>query len=217
MVYVLRFETRKKGFFKVGISTKISTRMSDLQTACPFKLSLVALRSGHRKEERALHKAMDKYRTSGEWFQDNDATREILDIPQIPLDTSKASPLNSLLYFMEINKKYSFDANLICELFKVDFYNLKNLYHRHGERSPVRIECVQSEDLERINFIGEIRDRYTDIISSSEFFNSQFGGYERFNSYHSRITPFNKHLIPKKWLEPKYPYTYFFQPDELTD
>jgi hypothetical protein len=213
MIYVLRFENRKKGFFKVGISTKLSTRISDLQTACPFKLTLIALRPGGRKEEKAFHKRMDEFRTNGEWFKDTPETREILNIPDGPLFDHKISSLNALLSFMQVNKEYSFDPDLLCEAFNVDYHKLIDLYHRRRECSPIRIECVNHEDFERINYTGDKQEKYLNVIAYSEFFDAIFGGYERFNNYHSRITPFNKHMIPKKWLEPKYPSTYFFAPE----
>lgn len=209
MIYVLRFENQKRGYFKVGISTNLPLRISDIQTACPFKLALIALRPGHRKEEKALHKQMEKFRTNGEWFQDVPLTRESLNISKPLPVVFKGSPLNSVLSFMEANADYSFDSKMICEVFGLDYYKLQELYHGHKGNSPVRIEALYREDLERINYVGTSADKHVSVISHVDNFNAQLGGYERFNAYHSRITPFNKKLVPKKWLEPKYPYTYF--------
>lgn len=212
MIYVLNGQYKKVSVFKVGFSLNPIRRIPDIQTNCPFKLSLVALRSGTLKDERAFHKLLVKFKTNGEWFQDTPETRAILDIPNGLLVDHKKSPLGSLISFMETNRNYSFNVELICNVFKLDYHRLDSYYHQGGETSPIRIEGIDNEDLQRINYVGKLGvNGYVNVVSHCSLFNEQIGGYERFHNYHSRITPFNKHLIPEKWLEPKYPYTYFLR------
>mgnify|MGYP001585986666 CR=1 FL=1 len=56
-------------FIKIGKTTgSPSARISQLQTGCPFHITLIAYIRGGIKEESQLHKRFKKYKTHGEWF-----------------------------------------------------------------------------------------------------------------------------------------------------
>jgi len=67
---VLANSPYKMNLVKIGVSSNVKKRMSQIQTNCPYKLSLIAEAKtndafGH---ERALHDQYKKYRLEGEWF-----------------------------------------------------------------------------------------------------------------------------------------------------
>lgn len=66
-VYVVRGGFRH---IKIGISSDVQRRLGSIQTGCPFPVKLLGQwRTPHaRKVEKAAHKALMKYRTTGEWF-----------------------------------------------------------------------------------------------------------------------------------------------------
>lgn len=65
IVYVLRAGP----FIKIGKATGTPTsRISDLQTGCPYRIELVGYFAGGVKEEIELHRKFAAHRSSGEWF-----------------------------------------------------------------------------------------------------------------------------------------------------
>lgn len=55
---------------KIGFtSSKVSKRLSTIQTSHPYKLELLAEVPGDRKFEKSLHKKFERYRLNGEWFR----------------------------------------------------------------------------------------------------------------------------------------------------
>ena len=48
---------------------KLEKRLKELQTGCPEKLEIKLVIDGGEDKERMLHKALNKYRYRGEWFQ----------------------------------------------------------------------------------------------------------------------------------------------------
>lgn len=75
------------GLVKIGIATNINFRISELQTANPFTLKLIASRDFSskqeaRKYESSLHKLYRPQRVNGEWFQlaDADALAEFIHL-----------------------------------------------------------------------------------------------------------------------------------------
>lgn len=55
---------------KIGISNNLKNRLVGIQTGCPFPIKLARhWDTPHaRKIEKAAHRALVKYRTTGEWF-----------------------------------------------------------------------------------------------------------------------------------------------------
>ena len=58
-------------YVKVGYSANVGARMSQLQTASPFPLSLISTQesSNMRADELAWHRKLAQYHVRGEWFQ----------------------------------------------------------------------------------------------------------------------------------------------------
>lgn len=69
-VYVIGFGP----YVKIGMTTNVDLRMTNLQTPEPVKL--FALIDGWRREELELHKRFAEYRLQGEWFLKKDALAE---------------------------------------------------------------------------------------------------------------------------------------------
>lgn len=68
MVYVIG--TPYLEVVKIGISRSFKQRFSNIQTACPFNLSLwLGIRSPRPKEiEAVLHEKFSEWNVRGEWF-----------------------------------------------------------------------------------------------------------------------------------------------------
>jgi hypothetical protein len=72
-VYVVGFGP----YVKIGITTNLDLRMSNLQTPEPVKL--YALIDGWRREEMQIHGRFAEHRLQGEWFLKKDALSEWID------------------------------------------------------------------------------------------------------------------------------------------
>lgn len=56
------------GPIKIGFTANLDYRMEHLQTACPYKLELLATVKGGLGTERELHTRFAEHRIRGEWF-----------------------------------------------------------------------------------------------------------------------------------------------------
>jgi len=56
-------------FLKIGYATDIGKRIRELQTGCPYPISLVASIQGDRTAEGCLHRQFKSLRVNGEWFR----------------------------------------------------------------------------------------------------------------------------------------------------
>jgi Meiotically up-regulated gene 113 len=56
-------------YTKIGKADEPKKRLKELQTGCPEKLEIKLVIDGGEDKERMLHKALNKYRFRGEWFQ----------------------------------------------------------------------------------------------------------------------------------------------------
>jgi hypothetical protein len=61
-------QSGETGAIKIGRTSDIETRISSLQTGCPYPLRLILLVEGYGHIERELHHKLRSYRTQGEWF-----------------------------------------------------------------------------------------------------------------------------------------------------
>ena len=60
----------KHGFVKIGYSNNPEKRIKQIQTGCPFPVTIIRTWQGMgRKEEKLMHRAYSKYKTVGEWFK----------------------------------------------------------------------------------------------------------------------------------------------------
>lgn len=55
-------------YLKIGYTSDINKRITDLQVSCPVKLTLVGLIDGDMVDESALHEKFRKFHSHGEWF-----------------------------------------------------------------------------------------------------------------------------------------------------
>lgn len=63
------------GRVKIGYSTDVKSRMYQLATSAPRRLTLIATIPGSPQFERAIHRHLAAHRTNGEWFTDCAAVR----------------------------------------------------------------------------------------------------------------------------------------------
>jgi hypothetical protein len=78
---------------KVGWAADPRKRVSAIQVASPHKLTLEATVPGTIEDEQALHRALRSHKMSGEWFQWNLETHELIERAQA------GAPLAELLDF----------------------------------------------------------------------------------------------------------------------
>lgn len=57
------------GPIKIGRATCVQSRLANLQTACPFPLRVLAVRSGEGHREADYHRKHQDHRIHGEWFK----------------------------------------------------------------------------------------------------------------------------------------------------
>ena len=77
-------EFRGASFFKIGITDDIKRRVAGVFTSCPLPIEVVLhlrmqLRGLALAAEQELHRALDAYRASGEWFKfemDDDTAKQ---------------------------------------------------------------------------------------------------------------------------------------------
>jgi len=86
-----------RGPIKIGVAKNVEKRLSDLQCASPYELSLITkIDCGSRRKaydlERRLHKMYGYKRMRGEWFQGDIKLKEaddLLKTKHVALDESK--------------------------------------------------------------------------------------------------------------------------------
>lgn len=66
VVYFIADELRR--MVKIGIASKVSSRLAALQIGSPVKLILLATVAGGKSLESKLHARFGEYRSHGEWF-----------------------------------------------------------------------------------------------------------------------------------------------------
>lgn len=66
MIYLISFEDK---YLKIGYTTDIHKRLSQLQVSIPIKLNLIGLIEGGYNEENELHNIFNHLSESGDWFK----------------------------------------------------------------------------------------------------------------------------------------------------
>ena len=70
LVYFIRAE--RSGLIKIGSAANPQERLRSLQTGSPEPLSIVGVKPGGERLERALHAKFADFRSHGEWFHPSD-------------------------------------------------------------------------------------------------------------------------------------------------
>lgn len=73
-------------FIKIGKATgSPTTRVRELQTGCPYPITIIASVCGGLKEEFELHRRFGSYRAHGEWFRDEGELAEyVASLAEVP-------------------------------------------------------------------------------------------------------------------------------------
>lgn len=202
MIYVLMAKNKKESVFKIGFSLNPARRIPDIQTNCPFKLALIALRPGTIKDERAYHKKLAQFNTNGEWFKDTPEVREVLGIKQVLPDIIKVWHKThgwfKIVTFLESNKDYSFDAKMLCECLDINYWQLNTFYQNKNMNAPFRMEGVNEEDARKVSLVGSLK--CGTVISHPDLFTPILGAFDQFWQGPTRVTPFNQAQYPHKKL-----------------
>jgi transposase len=61
-------QSGENGPIKIGITSNLKSRLSAMQSDCPFKLKLLASFSGSKEDEISLHSEFSDCKLRGEWF-----------------------------------------------------------------------------------------------------------------------------------------------------
>lgn len=67
------------GLTKIGRTSQLRRRVTELAAACPMPLLLEAWLPGYSLLEVRLHARFDRYRVHGEWFRQNVSLRALLN------------------------------------------------------------------------------------------------------------------------------------------
>ena len=66
--FIYFFTNMEYGFCKIGFSTNPHKRLNNVQTGCPFSISVHHILKGTKEDEKITHKKFKKYKSNGEWF-----------------------------------------------------------------------------------------------------------------------------------------------------
>jgi DNA-binding XRE family transcriptional regulator len=135
MIYFIKHSE----FVKIGYTTGINNRLSQLQTSSPHKLQVVGLIDGDLNKEKELHQKFIHLSTSGEWFNYTKELEDYID----KLD-------KSLLW------KYGFIVNGISVIGLIKSCRLENnlSLQELGDRLGITKQSVM--DMEKRELHGKI-------------------------------------------------------------
>lgn len=74
-IYFIQIDT-EDGYIKIGRTDKPASRLSSLQTGCPYQMRFLLCLEGHPAYELRAHEKYKRHRVRGEWFKPD---KEILD------------------------------------------------------------------------------------------------------------------------------------------
>jgi hypothetical protein len=83
--------------FKIGIATNPEKRLKQLQTGSAAPLKIVHVFKGLAYREKELHKLLERFRQSGEWFASNRYS-----VGMLPLELYEQLPENALIQDNEL-------------------------------------------------------------------------------------------------------------------
>ena len=73
------------GFVKIGYSSCPERRLKQIQTGCPFNVSILGKMNGNAKKEKELHRKFQKNKTKGEWFVISDEIKNLIESCKIQI------------------------------------------------------------------------------------------------------------------------------------
>ena len=65
---------------KIGFSNNVHSRLTQIQTGCPFPLKIYKMFKGTMKQEKRLHQKYKDFRLSGEWFRFDGILKNNIDV-----------------------------------------------------------------------------------------------------------------------------------------
>lgn len=77
--YIYFVQPGEERFIKIGWTTKLRARLSNLQTGNHLPLSIQFVMSGTRRDESGLHSLFHRYALEGEWFHFSDEIAAWMD------------------------------------------------------------------------------------------------------------------------------------------
>ena len=75
------------GVVKIGYTGDPKTRLSNIQTGCPFPVRLAVTIPGTRIEERLIQKTLHQFRIQREWYWLNDTVQKVIDAAKRQAET----------------------------------------------------------------------------------------------------------------------------------
>lgn len=151
-IYLIRAQATCS--YKIGFtaSPDVKHRLMALQTGSPLVLELVATKRGEQSDEKALHQALARYRTHGEWF----------DIPKISFvmkyfdteredlrDTIAASIANQCIAYAMCEDVEWVKRNVPCEQVGNFWYAILDHF---GFTRPPRLSDAQKLEIMRLRY-----------------------------------------------------------------
>lgn len=64
---------------KIGFSNNVHSRLTQIQTGCPFPLEIYKVFKGNMKQERRIHQKYKHFRMKGEWFKFDGILKDNID------------------------------------------------------------------------------------------------------------------------------------------
>lgn len=77
------------GVVKIGYTENPKSRLSAIQTGCPFPVRIAVTIPGTRQEERLIQKTLADHKVQLEWYWLNDPVKKIMQAAKRQVSTKK--------------------------------------------------------------------------------------------------------------------------------
>jgi DNA-binding XRE family transcriptional regulator len=135
MVYFI--ENIETKHIKIGFTTDIKTRFSDLQISSPHELKILTMCEGDDKHEKELHKRFNESHYRGEWFTPD---KELLDyIKSFPPYVSKIKKYEGLT---KLRKEKKMTMESVGKKLKISKQAVHEIEKRY-EYNTITIKCLK--------------------------------------------------------------------------
>lgn len=153
MIYFITTEDNK--FIKIGYTKNLKARLSNIQTGCPYTLTVLRTVRENISLEKTIHQELYRYHVRGEWFSYN---KEVSDYISNVLDTS----------IEPTYPKYDPSVNT----------NIEKLYEEGLSNIEISLKLeISIHKVRRVIKIMNLKTKYPNRIKSAYY---HHGGYDNY-------------------------------------
>lgn len=137
-VYIIEHEL---GPLKIGVAKRPSSRLRDLQTSCPYELSLKRSKQCDDAQavENYLHTRFSHYRMRGEWFDIPPRERKF-EIPRTIKDDGSPEPPVPEVSGRDVFDEWADTFNRLVDSYQATRYSDPRFHQLRGEVKRLKEE-----------------------------------------------------------------------------